>query len=483
VYSNPGEGIVLTGVGRYTFANAGTYFAFAARWNDPGYNNPRAHQFDIMRQGYLDGRRGFALHESCWTLLVQAYHPAPVPHERLFDVLRSMPMAMTDDTTMDWGHGYGDLVFLRGETSYFPWEYLRFGSRGSQGRWFGTPYAINPLAFSQVERLLAEPPQTPPSRNPVPTSEASPAGHDPFDMVPEELCCAIAACLPTNDLLNLRLASRSFWSIFDTQQFWASRFRGIRSERSWLYEAAQVLATPGNIQRHDWRWLYRRTTGARIEEWVTNRKRIWDLILPVVDLMDLSWSELPADLPAPWTAPYIPGDPAAPGRSSPGDLWLQASGSLWGRGRWQDITPLQRACAQLKKVRVAIPTDEIVTIAASTVHLGSKLYVAGLTFTTTAGESLTLGYTNGRVGGAFQLHGETLTGFNLAIGLRGIQALQFVSRNHETERFSAWLGYPHNSPKTRRLSNAASGGRMVLEVGFDVRQARHDGLPLMLTMS
>lgn len=328
VYSSPGEGIVLTGVGRYAVAHAGTYIAPpdpAARWNDAGYNSPRAHQFGIMSQGYLNGRRGFALHESCWTLLVQAYHPAPVPHERLFDVLSSMPMAMTDDKTMDWGHGYGDLVFLRGETSYFPWEYLRFWSRGSQGGWFGTPYSVNPLAFSQVKRLLAEPPQTPPSRNPVPPSEASPPGHDPFDMVPEELCCAIAAYLPTNDLLNLRLASRSFWSIFDTQEFWASRFRGIGSERSWLYEAAQVLATPGNIRRHDWRWLYRRTAGARVEEWVKNRKRIWDLILPVVDLMDLSWSELPADLPAPWTAPYIPGSPAAPGRSSPGDLWLQAS--------------------------------------------------------------------------------------------------------------------------------------------------------------
>lgn len=132
---------------------------------------------------------------------------------------------------------------------------------------------------------------------------------------------------------------------------------------------------------------------------------------------------------------------------------------------------------------MAIPTDGIVTIAASTVHLGSKLYVAGLMFTTTTGESLTLGYTGGRVGGAFQLHGETLTGFNLAIGLRGIQALQCVCRNHDTERLSAWLGSPDNSPKTRRLGNVASGGRMVVEVGFDVRQPRYAGPSVVLTMS
>ncbi|KAK3898819.1 hypothetical protein C8A05DRAFT_37588, partial [Staphylotrichum tortipilum] len=199
VFSSPEESIVLTGIGHYTAAHNGVYVAPpdpTARWNDPG-SNPVQDHFGVIGQSYRNGRRGFILHESCWSLLRQAYHPAPVPHERLFEVLSSMPMAMTDRETMDWGHGHGGLVFLRGETSYFPREYLRLWSRGSEGGWFGMPYVVDPLAVAEVRRLLGEPLQEPPSRNLPTSSAAMTRGYDPLDAVPEELRCAIAAYLPT----------------------------------------------------------------------------------------------------------------------------------------------------------------------------------------------------------------------------------------------------------------------------------------------
>ncbi len=476
MYSSPEEGIILTGVGRYTPEHRGTYIAPpdpAARWSDPGYGSPMDDQFGVMAQGYRNGRRGFVLHESCWLLLKHAHRPAPVPHERLFEVLSSVPLAMTKKDTMDWGHDYGGLVFHQGETSYLPWEYLRFSTYGCGGGWFGTPYIVNPLATFASELLFAEPPQAPPSRNILPPSEASSPGHDPFGRIPQELRFAIVTYLSIPDFLSLRLASRSFWSVFDTQQLWASHFRGLDSDHSWLFEAERDLDSPGGFQRHDWRWLYLRTAGSRMEEWMKNRKRVWRLILPVMDMAGLTWSDLPAVLPAPWTAPSIPWAPAGSGGSSHDELSLVASGNRWGRSHRWDITPLQMACTELKKTRLAIPADGIARIDASMARLGRHVYVAGLALTTTAGESVTLGYTKGRAERFLQLKGETLTGFNLAIGLRGIQALQCVSSSGDGEHLSPWLGYPENAPKTRRLSAVANGGMMVLEFGFDVRRRRH----------
>lgn len=57
----------------------------------------------------------------------------------------------------------------------------------------------------------------------------------------------------------------------------------------------------------------------------------------------------------------------------------------------------------------------------------------------------------------------TIKGFVLAMGSRGIQALQVVNGDGKVSR---WFGCPRNSPVTERLlgSEAVS----VLEVGLDV---------------
>ncbi len=365
------------------------------------------------------------------------------------------------------GHDYGGLIFIRGEKAYFPWEYLCFFSdQGNEGGgWVNIPYGVDlGVAALEIQFLLAEAPQEPPFRNLILSNPRSTSGYDPFDSLPEELCWAIAAHLPTTDLLNARLASRSFWAVIDTQHFWASRFSGADSERCWLFEAARDLSAPGGIGRRDWCWLYHRTANARLEAASKNRRRVWNLIRPVADIMDLSWNELPPKLPAPWRSTFFPQEPI----SSP--LWAAAMGSLWGYN--EDITPLQKACSISKTQQMAIPVDCLSRISASTVILGSSVYIAGLTLTATTGEVLTLGYTGPDTQQSVQLNGATLTGFNVAVGLRGIQALQCVSSGVAVVQRSAWLGSPDGVPLTRRLRNLPSGDELVMAFGFDVRLPR-----------
>jgi hypothetical protein len=58
---------------------------------------------------------------------------------------------------------------------------------------------------------------------------------DCFGCLPWELRELIAILLPTEDALNLRLASRSFLRIFDSQTFWLSRFQAT-GDRGFVFE-------------------------------------------------------------------------------------------------------------------------------------------------------------------------------------------------------------------------------------------------------
>ncbi|KAK3294182.1 uncharacterized protein B0H64DRAFT_400073 [Chaetomium fimeti] len=455
------RGVYVSGVGLYSDPQSAAFIAPPdpeGRWDDPGYTSPRRDRLGVLAYGELHGKRGFVFHDACWSLVKQLYHPAPVPLQRLLQVMDSLPKIWTGHS-LDWGHDYGGLAILQDQKDYFPWEYLRFTDRDFEGDPH-TAYRVNPLAHSEVEGILAEAPQAPPSRDSLLSIESSSSGRDPFVLLPGELCSAIAAYLPTPDVLNARRASRSFWLIFDSQQFWASRFKGKASERSWLFEVAQDLETSGGVGGRDWRWLYHRTLDAHLEPGVRNRKRIWGLVQHVADISTLSWNELPVVLPIPWQTSSLPEN------ISPKRPWISAAGSIraWGH----KFSKLQQACARFKLQRVAMRMDVITQIAASTVRFGGCVYIAGLSLTAANGEVLQLGYKAGGREPSLQLQGAALTGFNLAVGLGGIQALQCVSGSDTERQLSAWLGSPHNVPRTERLRRVITSGQtMVLEVGFD----------------
>ncbi|KAK4032771.1 hypothetical protein C8A01DRAFT_40772 [Parachaetomium inaequale] len=274
--------------------------------------------------------------------------------------------------------------------------------RRSPDWWLNTPYSADPLARAEVDGILAETPQAVPRDVSFPSftgSVASIVGKDPFNSLPVELCSAIAGHLPTRDALNARLASRSFWHLFDSQQFWASRFKGRNSDRSWLFEA------PGlNKGARDWHFLYRRTADSHLGQGLRNRKRIWGLAQDLAVRLGLRLDGLASSsgFPPPWQ-----------GR------WVLAAGKM--RHETDAFSQLEVGCSQSRIAHLAMPSG-ITQVAASTVRLGNSAYIAGIALTTAAGEVIRLGYRDASERSVQLSSG--LAGFNLAVGLGGIHALQ-----------------------------------------------------------
>ncbi|TDZ10344.1 hypothetical protein C8034_v012152 [Colletotrichum sidae] len=431
VVSSP-NGVFLTGVGVYDDPGRGAFIAPAdpnVRWDDTIYDSPEEDQFGAMRQGEVNGKHGFIFHEACWCVLAKAFHPRPVPKTRLYDVCNSLPFPM-NGTSLSWGHDYDGPVAVDNE-HHFPWE-DRYADQD-----YAEPYPAfteNPYDVSEAETVLTEAVESPPNRIlAAPASKQQ--SQDLFHTLPRELRWLVAMYLPTHDALNLRLASPVFWDIFDSQQFWASRFAG-DSERSWLFEARN------NTQFRDWRWLYRRTSDARIGLGLQNRVRVWKLAQRIVDMLDFRWVDTGA------TSSAIPDTSRSIHVS--GDLWEKPGDVAW--------SSVGRGCRLFKKFSVAIP-ENLSRLSVSSVPMGDGEYIAGLKLTTAEGEVRQVGYW-GEIERAIEV--SSIYGFNAAVGSRGIQALQCVAKDGGIQH---WLGGPEGSPKTRRLG---TNGRVTdLEVGFD----------------
>ncbi|KAK4167449.1 hypothetical protein QBC43DRAFT_376620 [Cladorrhinum sp. PSN259] len=438
------EGIVLTGVGLYNDPRRSAFFAPtdpAARWDDPGYTNPEEHEVESLSPYEQNDRRGSVFHDACWSLLERAFHPAPAPLVRLFNVCNSLDFVLARGM-LDWGHDYRGLAILDTE-SFFPWE-QRLAQRAFPDGWSDVPYSADPLIIPEIDQILTEPPsEVPPFGS---FSGAVLSGNDPFESLPDELCSAVAFHLPTRDVLNARRASRSFWHVFYSQQFWASRF-DVSSERSWLFESRN---TSYKAKVRDWRWLYHRTMDCRIGRALKNRKRIWGLIQDVAVLTELSWAE-----------PELPPSPPLQDHTS----WLLAAGSLPDKDL-KDFSQLERGCSRRKSQQVALP-DAISQVSTSSVPVGDAEYITGISLTTVAGEVIRLGYRGGKERSVSISGG--LLGFNVAVGSRGIHALQCIGGGTEgapsVAAAPAWLGCPDDAPKTERL--VVGTPITALDVGFD----------------
>lgn len=453
VYSGP-DGIVLTGVGFYEGPSpvSGIFIAPRdrnVRWSDAGYGNPTADQFGVLSQPGVNGRRGFIFHEACWNLLEEALHPAPVSLQRLFDVCGSLPISLIGWACANWGHDYGG-VYLDNE-NFFPWD-DRFEHQDvpdDPHPMFGTIYT-NPYHVLEVDDILAAKPEEPPPPKQTPLPATAP-GEDCFTRLPEELRAAIAMYLCTADVLSARLASRAFWPVFYSQQFWASRFKA-STDRSWLFEARR------GGRRRDWRWLYRRTNDAKkIGPGLRNRRRIWGLIQGVVDILGLVWNELPLDLAPVW-APDPIQISASHRTEAAGDLW---EGSMDDYGR----NAFHRGCRIFQSQRVTIP-DNLSRLSASTVALGDGTYIAGLSLTSAAGHTIRLGYCSPS---EQSIEMSQVWGLRLAVGPRGIKALQCITGPTDPE--SPWLGCPDDVPRTERL--VVGSRALALEAAFDA-SGSHD---------
>jgi hypothetical protein len=125
------------------------------------------------------------------------------------------------------------------------------------------------------------------------------------------------------------------------------------------------------------------------------------------------------------------------------------------------FSQLEKGCRRFWSARVAVPAGRISQVSASTVRLGNLTYIVGLSLSTAAGEVAWLGY-KGASERSVPLSG--LWGFNVAVGLGGIHALECI--DGATGGPMAWLGCPEDAPQTERL--AVGGTVTALKVGFDV---------------
>lgn len=194
--------------------------------------------FNIVTSRSKDGWHGFLVHEACWSLLSTYCQPESIPLERLHEVCSSIHI---NGTILNWVPPAAEDVI-------------------------GLETAIhNPLRASEARNLLNQEPESPRLITDIPNPQKS-AGNR-LGQLPQELVDMIAKELPTQDFLNARLATRSFWPMFHSQSFWFSRFTA-GGERSWLFEA---LDAHENV---DWRSLYRKTNESRLTLGLQNRKRI-----------------------------------------------------------------------------------------------------------------------------------------------------------------------------------------------------------------
>ncbi|KAK4201747.1 hypothetical protein QBC40DRAFT_264006 [Triangularia verruculosa] len=112
--------ITLTGIGVYDDPYSGDFFTpqdpNAVYPNDGSGDKPEDDLFSLHRDLPFEGKRGFAFHRACWSLLEKALSPDPIPLDTVFQIFDSLTKAQAK-SQLDWGDGYG----VEGH-EYFPWE-------------------------------------------------------------------------------------------------------------------------------------------------------------------------------------------------------------------------------------------------------------------------------------------------------------------------------------------------------------------------
>ena len=389
-----------------------------------------------MLQAPVDGRYGFVFHEACWALLEEFYHPEAVPSARLLEVCKSLPYPI-EGSGISWGHDFGGLHYIDDQDRY-PWEDRVF----LQNRDPRTPphqsARENPFDMPEIRQLLRETPQSPPDGNELDCLERSTSRNGFFTRLPPEICSIVAAHLSTPDVFNLRQASKDFLFAFSSQQFWASRFKP-NGSRSWLFETRD-----GNKPK-DWRWLYHCTNDSHITPALANRKRVWKLVQPLQEVLSLhSIKSFGSALP----------------QSNLANLrWKEVAADVR-----KEIRPLYNSfhegCFKFHKQRTIVPAL-LSKIAFSIIGLGGTRYISGMRLISSKEVDVVLGYQAD--GKEHFLDVIVLRGFNLAIGARGIHAIQVIT---DETCVPQWFGCPDECPRTRYL--AASRPIAFLEAGFDV---------------
>ncbi|OKL56123.1 hypothetical protein UA08_08708 [Talaromyces atroroseus] len=378
------------------------------RWDDHGYTEPSSYEIPVMKQRPEDNRHGYVVHDACWRLLQKASEPHDIPLVRLYKICSSLPFPI-QGIGVSWGHNYGGVSIIDNQ-NFYPWE-DRLIEQFSRSETYQHA-TFNPYDIPELPDLLSMLPR----KNHDYRGNLGANSNNCFSVLPWEIREAIAIYLSTNDVANLLMSSKAFLPFLTSQTFWSSRFQ-IGGERESVFETRVRQQQP-----KDWISLYQMTNDVQSPPGLKNRMRIWTLIKPLVNLR--------LRTPSPWTVAADTQEDAVPNAF------------------------FYEGCRLLQTQTTTLPSD-LVGIAFS-VTGEENGYLTGMRFISQDCSHICLGYiTEGK-----ELHLDitTIKGFVLAMGSRGIQALQVV---HGDGKVSKWVGCPKNSLVTERLLGCEAGYKIV----------------------
>ncbi|GAD97279.1 conserved hypothetical protein [Paecilomyces variotii No. 5] len=387
---------------------------------------------------------GFFFHEHCWGILCEAAYPREIPIHTLKEIFMSCPASYCG---IDWGNGYGGIYgrLLQGAP----------GSSGFLGRlkdlewrpngrpdYMNAVWRFDPLRIAEIEELLEESCSASNKQRKVdtelnseirsyPESKKSPLC-DPLTTLPPEIRETILILLPSQDVCNLRAASRAFASLQLSNDFWASRFSP-GFEFSFVFESRRYLEN--RLSSVSWKMLYDGINECSAIRSMRNRRRIWGLMLPLAQTLIYIVDHPLKGIPAPTF--YNPGLPQT------GIRWRFTSSSKVLHGHQRDA-----ACRALHS-RMIDFDDAIDGAYVSFVKFSGKEYVSGMQFVLASGKVAEIGYilpqkriylNIKRHSGQFE---SNLQGFCLAVMQTGIGAIALVS---STGKLSQWAGLPNGIP-------------------------------------
>ncbi|KIM99684.1 hypothetical protein OIDMADRAFT_181105 [Oidiodendron maius Zn] len=417
---------------------------------------------DAFELSPFDGRDSFIMHANCYSLLAQFWHPQPVPVARLLKACCSCVFLPNWRGLLSWGpgHDYGGIIGLRNK---YPWDEpddfngegpvrIRRSDDSPEDPWSKLKLVTTYLERSRLDgsatqtkgkrsRKARRSIRKPSARGSERFTTVGNIISNYFTKLPHEIFEFILTYTPTDGVKSLARTSKGLNIIIPSglgQSFWASRFQD-PFEYGYVFEA-QTYGV-----RFDWKALYfciKKGSSPRLK----NRRRIWRLIQSLSELLCVQWKGDQGLLPL--------------DRDQKELKWKEVHGLIEQPKRRQNLSRFWASpiCNRLYSQCTSIPSV-LCRIVVSTVSSGTATYITGLCFISNQETEISLGYKSKR-GSSLEMTG--LQGFIIAVGSRGIHAIQFVT---PTGQLSQWFGNPKGMPITRRLASCKP--ITALKGGFD----------------
>ena len=418
---------------------------------------------DTFKLSPFDERVSFIMHANCYSLLAHFWHPQPVPVARLLKACCSCMFLPHWRGFLSWGpgHDYGGIIKIRNK---YPWNEtddfvgegpvrVRHSDVSPEDPWSTPKLVTTCLQRSRLDRSATQAKgkrsrqagrsiRKPSKRGSERFTTVGNTVSNYFTKLPHEIVELILAHMPTDGVKSLARTSKGLNIIISSglgQSFWASRFQD-------PFECGHVFEAQTYEFGLDWKGLYFRIKKGGSPR-LRNRRRIWGLIQSLSELLCVQWKGDQGLLPL--------------DRDQKELKWKEVHGLIEEPTRHQNVSGflMSPVCNRLYSQYTSIPSV-LYRIVVSTVSIGTATYITGLCFISNQETEISLGYRSKRES---SLETTGLQGFIIAVGSRGIHAVQFVT---PTGQLSQWFGNPKGIPITRRL--ASYKPITALKGGFDV---------------